>query len=218
MKKRSTEILQRLLKNPNEELSLKKLTDDYNITEKTLKGDVQELVEFARESGFGHSVYWDNHILRLDDRKHISEFMDAVYSMDPYQYKMSLEERKVYIIIELLCHDGYYSMQQLADELYVTRNTIINDCRLVDEYVKKYGIIFVAKSKKGILLQTEEDKTRGLLIDIFKGLIPSIKCEKDFFVRFIIRRAGFICPLTDVIYYMNCFTKDNNIIFAKDVF
>ena len=57
MKKRSTEILQRLLKNPNEELSLKKLTDDYNITEKTLKGDVQELVEFARESGFGHSVY-----------------------------------------------------------------------------------------------------------------------------------------------------------------
>ena len=48
MKKRSTEILQRLLKNPNEELSLKKLTDDYNITEKTLKGDVQELVEFAR--------------------------------------------------------------------------------------------------------------------------------------------------------------------------
>ena len=118
-----------------------------------------------------YSVYWDNHILRLDDRKHISEFMDAVYSMDPYQYKMSLEERKVYIIIELLCHDGYYSMQQLADELYVTRNTIINDCRLVDEYVKKYGIIFVAKSKKGILLQTEEDKTRGLLIDIFKGLI-----------------------------------------------
>lgn len=148
MKKRSTEILQRLLKNPNEELSLKKLTDDYNITEKTLKGDVQELVEFARESGFGHSVYWDNHILRLDDRKHISEFMDAVYSMDPYQYKMSLEERKVYIIIELLCHDGYYSMQQLADELYVTRNTIINDCRLVDEYVKNMGLSLWPKVRR----------------------------------------------------------------------
>ena len=218
MKKRSTEILQRLLKNPNEVLSLKKLTDDYNITEKTLKADVQEIVEFAKESGFGPSIFWDNHTLRLDDRKRISEFMDVVYSMNPYQYKMSLEERKVYITVELLYHEGYYSMQQLADELYVTRNTIINDCRLVDEYVKRYGIVFVAKSKKGILLRTEEDKTCRLLIDMFKSLIPSIKYEKDFFARFITRRAGFICPLTDIIYYMNCFTKDNSIIFAKDVF
>lgn len=218
MKKRSTEILQRLLKNSNDELSLKKLTEDYNITEKTLKSDIQEIIEFARESGFESSIFWDNHTLRLDGRKSISEFLDAVYSMNAYQYKMSLEERTVYITVELIYHKGYYSMQQLADELYVTRNTIINDCRLVDEYVKKYGIVFVAKSKKGILLQTEEDKTRRLLIDIFKNLIPSIKCEKDFFARFITRKAGFICPLTDVIYYMNCFTKDNSIIFAKDIF
>ena len=130
MKKRSTEILQRLLKNPNEKLSLEKLADEYHISEKTLKCDIQEIMEFTGASGFKSALYCDNHILCLNSGQKIRELMDYVYSMDPYQYKMSLEERKIYIAISLLYHNGYYSMQQLADELYVTRNTIINDCRL----------------------------------------------------------------------------------------
>lgn len=218
MKKRSTEILQRLLKNPNEKLSLEKLADEYHISEKTLKCDIQEIMEFTGTSGFKSALYCDNHILCLNSGQKIRELMDYVYSMDPYQYKMSLEERKIYIAISLLYHNGYYSMQQLADELYVTRNTIINDCRLVDEYLKAYDIVFVAKSKKGILIETDEDKTRKILIDIFRTLIPSMKSEKTFFARFIIRKTGFIYSLPDVIYHMNSFTRDHNIFFANEVF
>lgn len=218
MKKRSSEILQRLLKNPNEKLSLQKLADEYHISEKTLKSDIQEMMEFTRESGFTSALFCDNHSLCLTAGQNIRELMDQMYSMNPYQYKMSLEERKIYITLVLLYHKDYYSMQQLADELYVTRNTIINDCRLVDEYLKEYGITFVAKSKKGIRIETDEDKTQKLLVDLFRDLIPSIKEEKTFFVRFIINKAGFIYALTDIIYHMNCFTRDKNIIFAKDVF
>ena len=218
MKKRSTEILQRLLKNPKEELELRKLTAEYRISEKTLKSDIQEMMEFTREADFNSALFCDSHRLGLTDRQCIRNLMDAVYSMDPYQYKMSPEERKVYITIVLLYHNGYYSMQQLADELYVTRNTIINDCRLVDDYLKKYEISFVAKSKKGILVRAEEEKIQNLLIHMFQELIPSIRYEETFFVRFITRKAGFIYTLKDVIYHMNCFSGDNNTIFAKDIF
>lgn len=218
MKKRSTEILQRLLKDPNEELSLQKLTAEYRITEKTLKNDILEMKEFTREAGFTSALFCDSHKLRLNHRQNIRDLIDHVHTMNPYQYKMSPEERKIYIIIVLLDHKSYYSMQQLADELYVTRNTIINDCRLVEEYLKGYGIDFVAKSKKGIKIETDEDKTQKLLIEMFQNLIQSIKNEETFFVRFIIKKAGFIYSLKDVIYHMNCFTRDNNMIFAKDIF
>lgn len=218
MKKRSTEILQRLLMNPNEELNLQKLTDEYYISEKTLKSDIQEMMEFTRESNFKSALFCDSRRLRLNNKQSIRDVMDAVYSMNLYQYKTSPEERKVYITIVLLYHKGYYSMQQLAGELYVTRNTIVNDCRLVDEYLKKYGITFEAKSKKGVQIKISEEETQKFLIDIFQDLIPSIKHEKRFFVQFIIRKAGFIYSLSDVTYHMNCFSSENNMIFAKDTF
>lgn len=218
MKKRSTEILQRLLKNPNEKLSLEKLADEYRISEKTLKCDIQEMMEFTGTSGFKSALYCDSRVLCLNSGQKIRELMDDVYAMDPYQYKMSLEERKIYITVSLLYHSGYYSMQQLADELYVTRNTIINDCKLVDEYLKDYEIVFVARSKKGILIETDEEKTQKILIDIFRTLIPSMKSEKTFFVRFLIRKTGFIYSLPDVIYHMNSFARDHNVFFANEVF
>lgn len=218
MKKRSTEILQRLLKNPSEELGLQKLINEYHISEKTLRNDIQEMEEFTRELKLNSVLSCDSQKLRLNDRSNIRDLIDAIYSMNPYQYKMCPEERKIYITVILLGHKGYYSMQQLADELYVTRNTIVNDCRMVDEYLKGYGIDFVAKSKKGILIDTEEEKTQKLLIDMFQELIPSVKNEETFFVQFIIRKIGFIYTVKDVIYHMNCFTKDSNMIFAKDIF
>lgn len=218
MKKRSTEILQRLLKNPDENLSIQKLTDEYHISEKTLKSDIQEIMEFTRESGAKSMISFDNHALCLNNKQNIRPLMDMIYSMDPYHYKMSLEERKFYIIIVLIYHKSYYSMQQLADELFVTRNTIVNDCKVVDEYLSGYQIPFVAKSKKGIRIEADEEKIRNLLVDMFQSLLPSVKNEKTFFVQFLMQKTGFIYSLADTIYHMNCFTRENNIIFAKEVF
>ena len=218
MKKRSTEILQRLLVNPNEELSLRKLADEYHVSEKTLKNDIQEIMEFTEESGYHAALFFDSQKLRFHAGQNIRGLANCVYAMNLYQYKMSPQERKIYIAVVLVCCQDYYSMQQLADELFVTRNTIINDCRLADEFFASYGIVFKAKSKRGIRIETDEEKTQSLLIGLFQELIPNLKSEKAFFVQFIIKKAGFIYPLKDVVLHMNSFTKEQNLIFAEDVF
>lgn len=218
MKKRSTEILQKLLRNPNEEFSLQKLTSEYHISEKTLRNDIQEIEEFTIESGFKQILSFDSQKLSLNGGHDIRRLMDSIYTMNLYQYKMSPEERKIYIVIVLLYHEGYYSMQQLADELFVTRNTIINDCRLTDNYLKSHEIQFVAKSKLGVRIFAEEEKIQGVLVDMFLNLIDSIKSESTFFVRYIIKKAGFIYSLKEIILHMNEFTKMNQLIFAQDVF
>ena len=218
MKKRSTEILQKLLRNPNEEFSLQKLTSEYHISEKTLRNDIQEIEEFTIESGFKQVLSFDSQKLSLNGGHDIRRLMDSIYTMNLYQYKMSPEERKIYIVIVLLYHEGYYSMQQLADELFVTRNTIINDCRLTDNYLKSHEIQFVAKSKLGVRIFAEEEKIQEVLVDMFLNLIDSIKSESTFFVRYIIKKAGFIYSLKEIILHMNEFTKMNQLIFAQDVF
>lgn len=218
MRKRSTEILLKLLRNPSKELSMQKLTEGYHLSERTLRKDIQEVREFIRENGLESILICDNQGIKLNGTCNVRELIDQVYSMDSYQYKMSVEERKIYIIIVLLYHQGYYSMQQIADELYVTRNTVIYDCKNVEKYLQKYEIDFIAKSKKGICLGQGEEKKRKMIVDIFQEMIPSLQQEKDFFVRFIVKKSGFIYSLKDIVYHMNCFANDNSMAFTKDIF
>lgn len=216
MRKRSTAILQRILKKPTEEWSLQRLIADYHISEKTLRNDIQEIEEFIGELGLDVKLIYDNLKLRLDIRTDSKQISDAIYAMDFYQYKMCAEERKIYIIVTLLLHEGYYSMQQLADELYVTRNTIVNDCRLVETYLKELGIHFIAKSKKGIKIEMEGNLFDTLLIDLFQKLLASVKDEETYLVQRVVKKLKFTYSVKDVVYYMNRFMKDSNIIFAKD--
>lgn len=218
MKKRSTEILQRLLKSPRMELFAEKLTADYEITEKTLRKDIREILDFAGESQLTNAISFDNSTLRLTHRKYIPALMAAIFAMTPYSYKMSLEERKAYIIVTLLAQDGYYSMQQLADELYVTRNTIINDCKVAEEYLGGCGISFIARSKKGIRLEGSRRAIDYMLIDLFHTIFPNLAGERTFFAHFIARKMGFSFSLADIISYMNDFVRARSVLFANDVF
>ncbi|MGM9631197.1 BglG family transcription antiterminator [Butyricicoccus sp.] len=218
MKKRSTEILQRLLKHPEEDLRMQRLQEDYRVSEKTLRNDIEEIMDFTRVCGMSEAVSADVHALHLNDAQQAPVLMERVYAMDPYHYKMSLEERKFYIVITLLWNEGYYSMQQLADEMCVTRNTIVNDCKVVREYFEEYGISFVARNKRGIKIEGAEGKVENLLIDMFLSLLPSLSGEDAFFVQYLMQKTGFPYRLNQIFNYMNCFAKEKNIIFAKEVF
>lgn len=218
MRKRSTELLQRLLSSPEHILRGERLSEEYRISEKTLRNDVQEILDFAREQGLEGAVSLDGNTLRLEQRELLQPLREALYGMDLYSYKLSLEERKTYIIVALTLQEDYYSMQKLADELYVTRNTIINDCKVVEQFLRSYPVSFIARSKKGVRLQGSREELDQLLIDLFCSLAPSLRSENTFFTRFLMKKAGFAFSLTDVIEQMDRFTRENHVFFAKEVF
>lgn len=218
MRKRSTELLQRLLSSPEHILRGERLSKEYRISEKTLRNDAQEILDFVREQGLEGAVSLDGNTLRLERRELLQPLRECLYGMDLYSYKLSLEERKTYIIVALAVQDGYYSMQKLADELYVTRNTVINDCKVVEQFLSSYPVSFIARSKKGIRLQGSRDELDQLLIGLFCFQAPSLRNENTFFTRLLMKKAGFTFLLTDVIEQMDRFTRENHIFFAKEVF
>lgn len=217
MKKRSAEILQRLLNHPQKSLSLDWLSLEYGISEKTIKTDIREILDFMNETDSGRSILYDGRNLSLDNKADTGILREKFYGMDPYIYKMSPEERKTYIILELLYHKGYHSMQQFADELFVTRNTIINDCKLVEEYVEKYGDVFEAKSKRGIRIEISENIKEEILTDLFCEMISSYEESEKFFVHYMIDKAGFVIPLKDILDDMNEYIRQQKFTFAGEV-
>lgn len=217
MKQRSTEILQQLLRNPREGISLSYLQEKYHVSEKTLKDDIEEIANFVQDGKDGDVFSFDGHEIRLGEKTVPNRLMKRLYDMTPYMYKMSAKERRIYIIITLLGTSDYYSMQQLADELFVTRNTIINDCKDVKAYLGKYHLELIARSKKGMQIQKDDYHTCQMLIDLFFDLVPQLSSIKTFYVRFLIKKLGWFYELSDIIYYMNRFMRQTNWFLVNDV-
>ncbi|MBU3101985.1 MULTISPECIES: BglG family transcription antiterminator [Clostridium] len=78
-------------------------------------------------------------------------------------------EKLNYILKRLLMTNDYISMQEIADELYVSKATVNLEMRDVEETLKKSKIKFIRKTNHGIKVSGEEKNIRLLLTKILKN-------------------------------------------------
>ena len=193
MRKRSTEILEKLILSNSKSLEVNKLITTYRISLKTLRTDVNEINDFLLEAKMSPTKLNEKEKLILLE-KDIMKIQDRLNHMDTYSYKMSREERQIYIIAELLMSQDYITMQNLAKKLNVSRNTILNDFETVKDYCLAFNVNVLMKSSKGIKIECDQKDRNNLLMQIFHDLEDDYM-EKSFFHQLIQRKLGMKIPL-----------------------
>ena len=193
MRKRSTEILEKLILSNSKSMEVKKLITTYRISLKTLRTDVNEINDFLLEAKMSPTKLNEKEKLILLE-KDIMKIQDRLNHMDTYSYKMSREERQIYIIAELLMSQDYITMQNLAKKLNVSRNTILNDFETVKDYCLAFNVNVLMKSSKGIKIECDQKDRNNLLMQIFHYLEDDYM-EKSFFHQLIQRKLGMKIPL-----------------------
>lgn len=193
MRKRSTEILEKLILSNSKSMEVKKLITTYRISLKTLRTDVNEINDFLLEAKMSLTKLNEKEKLILLE-KDIMKIQDRLNHMDTYSYKMSREERQIYIIAELLMSQDYITMQNLAKKLNVSRNTILNDFETVKDYCLAFNVNVLMKSSKGIKIECDQKDRNNLLMQIFHDLEDDYM-EKSFFHQLIQRKLGLKIPL-----------------------
>ena len=193
MRKRSTEILEKLILSNSKSMEVKKLITTYRISLKTLRTDVNEINDFLLEAKMSPTKLNEKEKLILLE-KDIMKIQDRLNHMDTYSYKMSREETQIYIIAELLMSQDYITMQNLAKKLNVSRNTILNDFETVKDYCLAFNVNVLMKSSKGIKIECDQKDRNNLLMQIFHDLEDDYM-EKSFFHQLIQRKLGMKIPL-----------------------
>lgn len=193
MRKRSTEILEKLILSNSKSMEVKKLITTYRISLKTLRTDVNEINDFLLKAKMSPTKLNEKEKLILLE-KDIMKIQDRLNHMDTYSYKMSREERQIYIIAELLMSQDYITMQNLAKKLNVSRNTILNDFETVKDYCLAFNVNVLMKSSKGIKIECDQKDRNNLLMQIFHDLEDDYM-EKSFFHQLIQRKLGMKIPL-----------------------
>lgn len=216
MKKRSTEILQKIIRDSKGTYRMAELAKEYHVTERTLRNDVAEINHFLYSIHVPELPYEDGQ-LEIPPGFDNETVRRELYAMDAYLYKLSPEERQIYIEAALIQHGDYLPMQRLADALYVNRVTILNDVDNVRDALGTMGIGLSSDAGKGIRLDCSSSARIELLARVFRRI--AINVENDgFFQRFVLKRLKMRHPFSAIVSILSEYTTANNLVFVDDTF
>ena len=162
MKKRTREILIEIIK--SEEITISQLAESFDVSERTIRNDLNDINDFLQENDL--SMVSIGSKKKIQHEEDIKEAMNLIGDKDFYSYKLSKEERKSMIAMLLIESSEYITLSKIADTLFVSRATIINDLGGVKEYLKSGNLKVISHANKGLRLEGAESDKRFFLLNI----------------------------------------------------
>lgn len=168
-------------------MSEKELCELGNVTEKTLKSDLQAMQNILNEYGLSLMVDSNNVYIPFEEKDEFLNAYEDIISKDEKQLLASeAEERKMFILTYLTRTEGYISMNILADKLYVSKSSISPLVHELQEEIPKLvpTITMSISGRKGVCISASEKEMRELLVRAFVQK-ESLAVENVYFLNYL---------------------------------
>ncbi|OOM74333.1 putative licABCH operon regulator [Clostridium puniceum] len=168
-------VLFELLNKDESKISCKTLSKMTNVSERTIRGDITALNSILESYGATIKIkrnegYYIN-ILDLNKyQQYLAENTQEL--MEDNDIPNTPIERNKYILRYLLYNNNYTKLEDLADKLYISKTTILNDIKGIKSILSKYNLNLISKPYYGIKIQGSE-------LDIRKCISENI-INRDF--------------------------------------
>lgn len=154
------------------QLSIDILAEQYKVSQRTIRNDINLINELLAEHELSELELrrggW------IEKKEDFSEIIECIDETDFYSYKLSHEERKKVATALLINSSEYITLSTIADSLFVSRATIINDLDDIKEYISKGKLEVISHPNKGLRVEgTEENKRKFLM-----RLVDMVNIEK----------------------------------------
>ncbi|HCQ5854263.1 TPA: HTH domain-containing protein, partial [Clostridioides difficile] len=149
----------KLLNESDDKITCKTLSNHLKVSERTIRNDITSINETLEKNGAiikikkGEGYYID--ILNLALYQHyLALISDDI--MDSSEIPDSPIERNQYILKYILYNNTYIKLEDLANSLYVSKFTILNDIKRIKPILSKYNLILVSKPYYGVKVEGKE--------------------------------------------------------------
>lgn len=180
MNKRSREILSQLITKTeySQTISIQDLAEMFKVSSRTIRYDIEQINDYLKE----------NHLQPLNLGKQgvintqadITKARESLSEEGFYSFKLSREERVCFSAVMMICSDDYITLSEIADQLFVSRSTVIQDLEHIKSFFRERHLYVLSHSNKGLLLEGREIDKRNLLIDMIQSENSIFKVEPIF--------------------------------------
>ncbi len=195
MNKRTNDLIRRI-QDSSDEVHLEDLAEMFGVSQRTIRNDLNEI----NDTLIQHKL--DPIQLKSGGRLEIPEFFEQSIPLlvggDFYTYKMSKEERRQIIAAMIVSSPEYITLADIADRLFVSRATVINDLKDVKALVQNAGLEVLSNANKGLRIAGPESARRKFLL---KLLSPTDHASQNVSAvsRFISVQSGDPATLQKII-------------------
>ncbi|WP_174614735.1 BglG family transcription antiterminator [Virgibacillus ihumii] len=173
MNSRWKEILQ-ILKTAKEPITSSQLSTDLQVSSKTVRNDIQELYSLLRNHNMKINSYrGKGYTLEMEEEGLLQNFLQDIEETKEI-IPDEPGDRVTFLIERVLLDSGYVKMEELADELYISRSTLQSDLKKVRGILKKFDLTLDQKPNYGIKVNGSESKIRYCISEYIFNLKPAV--------------------------------------------
>lgn len=174
--KRSREIL-KILAAQSKPLTINTIAMRLDVSNRSIRNDLNDLDDFLAKKYPSIHLHKKPRIgvwLETDEQGK-RKLNHLIEESSQYVSPFNAEDRRFFLIKQLLLAQGSLTMQKLADELFVSRVTVYNDLEDVEEWLSHYDILLRRKQKEGLSIRGNEQQIRNAMAD----LLDILKTDQD---------------------------------------
>lgn len=143
-------------------LTIEKLAKRCEVSQRTIRNDINAINDFLEEHGISSLRLKSGGV--IEKGSDFSKIVEHINGSDFYTYKLSQDERKKVAAALLINSAEYITLSTIADNLFVSRATIIKDLDDIKDFIKKGKLEVKSHPNKGLRVEgTEENKRKFLM-------------------------------------------------------
>lgn len=164
LNKRCLDILQ-YLKRRYEFVRTQELADNYEVTPRTIRYDLEKIDKFLVKNGFDYLERHHIYGVKLKRQEGLDEFINKFVSTEtPYKYVYSKSERITIMLLELLQANEPLKVGYFEKKLFVSRNTVLKELDDIEKWLKERNLDLIRKPRIGLLVEGSElDKRKAII-------------------------------------------------------
>lgn len=146
------------------------LAEEIHAGTKTVRNLLKEInQEIEPHGAVIVSKYGVGYYLNIQDNEKYEAYCRKDHAHGSEEYLPSTSEERIQYLLEYLINSGsYVKLEELSESLYISKRTLTEDLKEVEQFLKKFNIRVIRKPNYGIRLEGKEFDTR-LCIASFSG-------------------------------------------------
>lgn len=172
LSQREIEILSYLSQRRNEFVKSSEIATMLQLSDRTIRKYVKTLkpevekngATLIAKQGYGYQ-------LKIDLMIEFENFLKRYLSKNgPEQENINdSKDRQYYILNLLLFNKVSITIEQLSEQLYISRSTVSQDIASIKNIIAQYNLGIVSKQQHGIAIEGDESDKRHFIMDYFLG-------------------------------------------------
>ena len=175
VKKRYFEIINLVL-NSNDEITVKDISNLYNITERSIRYDIDELNMFFQEKNNRDIIEINNNRLKILYSG--NEIEEIVRNIRVKEYFLSENERVNILAYEIFLVKNEFILQYFTEKYNLSKTTVRHSLKELNKIIDEYGLVIDMNNNRGYKIIGNEVNIRKYMINILRKYIKNTK-EKN---------------------------------------